>query len=60
METYRQKVDDLFGQGKFPDVKGLFGGQVIIQGWMNEYTSANDVLQALEFEMAKEPTSYRS
>ncbi|KAF5017626.1 hypothetical protein F66182_10426 [Fusarium sp. NRRL 66182] len=52
MEIYDQQVEDLFRQRKFPSVEGLFGGGIILACWMNKYTSADDVLQALDLEMA--------
>lgn len=52
MESYDQQVEDLFRQRKFPDVEGLFGGGIILACWTKKYTSADDVLQALDSEMA--------
>lgn len=54
MESYRLQVDDLFAQGKFPDVEGLFGGRVIMGCWTNKYATADDVLQDLTLEAEKE------
>ena len=48
MEDYMQKVDDLFAQEKFPDMSGLWAGDIILKCWMNEYTSADDALKALD------------
>lgn len=53
MESYDRLVDGLFGEGKFPDVKGLFGERVIWGCWTKEYTNADDVLQALDSETAQ-------
>ncbi|EQK98442.1 Protein kinase-like domain protein [Ophiocordyceps sinensis CO18] len=44
MEDYGLEVDDLFERGRFPDVDGLFAGEVILKCWRNEYASADDVL----------------
>lgn len=54
LEEYRQLVDGLFRRGEFPDLDGIWGGVVIMKCWMNEYTSAQDVLQALESETREE------
>ncbi|KAB5511443.1 hypothetical protein GE09DRAFT_1180164 [Coniochaeta sp. 2T2.1] len=51
MEIYDQHVEDLFRQSKFPDVEGLFGGRVMLCCWTSKYTSADDVLRALDLEM---------
>ena len=53
MEAYDQHVEELFRQGKFPDVEGLFGGRIILCCWTSKYTSADDVLQTLDLEMMK-------
>ncbi|CAH0023476.1 unnamed protein product [Clonostachys rhizophaga] len=52
MESYDRQVDDLFRQRKFPDVESLFGGSIILGCWTNKYTNADDVLRALDSEMA--------
>ncbi|KAI8965047.1 kinase-like protein [Daldinia sp. FL1419] len=48
-DAYNSMVDDLFQKQMFPsDVHALWAGSIIMKCWMNEYTNANDVLQALE------------
>ncbi|KND87180.1 hypothetical protein TOPH_08141 [Tolypocladium ophioglossoides CBS 100239] len=44
MEKYGQEVDDLFGRRQFPNIDGLFAGEVIIKCWKNEYARADTVL----------------
>lgn len=51
MDKYDQKVDLLFRQRKFPDLGGLIGGKVIIGCWMKKYSTAEEILCALEAEM---------
>lgn len=43
-DDYGVKVDELFGQGQFPDVDELFAGKVILKCWNNEYTTAEDLV----------------
>lgn len=45
MEQYEMHVDGLFKQGIFPDVKGLFGGEIILGCWMGKYSSVDEILQ---------------
>jgi serine/threonine protein kinase len=51
MIHYEQLVTGLFGQRKFPEVDGLFGGAIITKCWLNEYTTAEEVVKALKLEM---------
>lgn len=51
MNDYGNEVENLFLQGIFPDVSGLFAGNVIIKCWKNEYANAENVLQHLQAEM---------
>ncbi|POR37508.1 Putative serine/threonine-protein kinase gdt2 [Tolypocladium paradoxum] len=60
MEEYRQRVDHLFEQGHFPDVAGLFAGEVIMKCWRNEYANADDVLQELRSGMMRETSDVQS
>jgi hypothetical protein len=53
MEHYRQRVDNLFGRGEFPNVKGLYGGKIIMGCWRHEYTSVDDILRDVEPEMMR-------
>ncbi|KAB5572279.1 hypothetical protein GE09DRAFT_663054 [Coniochaeta sp. 2T2.1] len=39
------------GKANSPDVEGLFGGRVMLCCWTSKYTSADDVLRALDLEM---------
>jgi serine/threonine protein kinase len=57
---YERQVDYFFAQRKFPDVKGLFGGGIITKCWMNEYKSAEEVLQALKLEMGNQMSELNS
>jgi serine/threonine protein kinase len=52
MESYDQLVENLFRQREFPDVTGLFAGEIILGCWRNEYVSADIVIEALDSEMA--------
>ncbi|KAG9247661.1 kinase-like domain-containing protein, partial [Calycina marina] len=45
MEQYETLVDDRFKQGIFPDVKGLFGGEVIMGCWSQKYSDMNKILE---------------
>lgn len=44
-ELYDRHVEELFRQGTFPDVEGVFGGSIIQCCWRSKYTSADDILQ---------------
>ncbi|KAI1652468.1 kinase-like domain-containing protein [Daldinia decipiens] len=54
MMDYTKLVDGFFGKQEFPDVSEIWVGAVILKCWMREYTSADDILQALELEMTDE------
>lgn len=47
MEEYRQKVDDLFELGRFPDVNRLFAGKIMMKCWLNDYASADDLFREI-------------
>ncbi|KAI8956861.1 kinase-like protein [Daldinia sp. FL1419] len=47
MMEYSQMVDDLFQRCEFPDVASLWGGNIIIKCWMNEYADIDHVLRDL-------------
>jgi hypothetical protein len=53
MDQYGQKADLLFGQRDFPDLGGVAGRKVILGCWMKEYTTAEEILCALEVEMSR-------
>ncbi|KAG6013836.1 hypothetical protein E4U43_007086 [Claviceps pusilla] len=43
-EEYWSQVDDRFAAGDFPEVDGLFGGEVIMGCWKHEFSTAEEVL----------------
>ena len=45
MKRYETHVDGLFKQGIFPDVEGLFGGEIILGCWPKKYSNMNGILQ---------------
>lgn len=45
MDRYETRVDSLFKQGIFPDIKGLFRGEIILGCWTKKYSNVNDILQ---------------
>jgi serine/threonine protein kinase len=47
MDNYRDKVDELFMQGIFPDTSGLQGAGVIEGCWTYRYNSAAEALNDL-------------
>jgi len=49
--SYDELVEDHFRNRKYPDVNGIFGGSIILGCWTGNYSSADDVLQALEQEI---------
>lgn len=51
-ESYRLKADGLFARREFPDVQGISLANIILGCWTNRYTMADDVLQALDEEVA--------
>ncbi|KAH8726853.1 hypothetical protein GQ44DRAFT_770787 [Phaeosphaeriaceae sp. PMI808] len=46
--SYNKRVEEHFGDQEYPDVDGLFGGTIILGCWTKKYSSADDVLQALD------------
>ncbi|KAK5995963.1 hypothetical protein PT974_04383 [Cladobotryum mycophilum] len=50
---YDKKCDELFKRGEFPDVSGLFAGNVILKCWEHEYENAGEILQAMQLEVEK-------
>lgn len=49
-QEYAEYVDGCFRDRKFPDVQGLYSGKVIYGCWTNAFTSADEVLRALDLE----------
>lgn len=49
-KEYTKHVDDCFRNRKFPDIRGLYGEKVMYGCWTNAFTSADEVLQALDLE----------
>lgn len=43
-EEYWTQVDDRIDRGDFPDVDGLFGGEVMMGCWKHEFSTAEEVL----------------
>ena len=48
---YVDRVELLFSQRQYPDVTALFGGNVVMGCWMQEYTSAEQVLRAFDEQL---------
>ena len=49
--TYEKEVADAFNEGRYPDVTRIEGGSVILACWMKQYSTAEEVLRALEKEI---------
>ncbi|KAH8799642.1 kinase-like domain-containing protein [Xylogone sp. PMI_703] len=49
--TYEKEVAEAFNEGKYPDVARIVGGSVIWACWTKQYSTAEEVLHALEREM---------
>lgn len=45
MERYETHVDGLFKQGVFPDIQGLFGGEIILGCWTKKYSNVDNILK---------------
>lgn len=45
-DSYRTVADQMFREGKLPNVDGILGGDVISGWWMKRFKSAEEVLQA--------------
>jgi hypothetical protein len=48
---YVDRVNLLFSQGQYPDVDGLWGGDVMMGCWRKEFTTAEQILEALDTQM---------
>lgn len=58
-DTYLDYVDRvtlLFTEGKYPEVDGLWGGNVMMGCWRKEFTTAEQILEALDMQMPTEGT----
>ena len=51
MYSYQSKVNALFSQGQFPDVTELTGEKVVMGCWMKRYSTAEEILEAIDVEM---------
>ncbi|MCJ1474029.1 hypothetical protein MMC13_002687 [Lambiella insularis] len=51
MYKYQSMVNALFGQGQFPNVTELTGGKVVMGCWTKRYSTAEEILQAIEVEI---------
>ncbi|PFH60896.1 hypothetical protein XA68_10141 [Ophiocordyceps unilateralis] len=49
--AYEEEIAEALNQGKYPDLKGIVGGTVILACWTRQYGTAEEVLRALEREM---------
>lgn len=49
--SYDERVEEHFRNREYPDVDGFFGGTIILGCWTKKYSSADDVLQALDQEI---------
>ncbi|KAI0117496.1 kinase-like protein [Daldinia grandis] len=54
MTNYHKLADGLFQRQEFPDISEIWAGTIILKCWMHKYATADDILQALEHEMADE------
>ena len=45
MDEYKTRVGRLFEQGMFPDVKGLFGGEIILGCWTKRFSRLSEILE---------------
>lgn len=44
MDQYAVHAEDLFRQGIFPEVRDLFGGEIILGCWTKKYATVQDIL----------------
>lgn len=50
LPEYDQRVEELFRRREFPNVNGLFCGDIVLGCWHGEYNSIDDVIRALDEE----------
>lgn len=48
MEEYEASVDANFADGKFPNVAGLLGGDIILSCWDGTFSMASEIVAAVE------------
>lgn len=52
MMEYNAKVDRCFAGGIFPEVEGLFGGEIITRCWTNKFSDAAEIMATVsQFEV---------
>lgn len=44
-EAYKTRVDDHFKSGIFPHMRDLFGRDIILKCWNNQYGDADAILE---------------
>lgn len=44
MEDYENLVDDYFARGIFPEVRGLWGGEIILSCWTYKFLNIDEVM----------------
>jgi len=49
--TYEKELAEAFNEGRYPDVTRIVGGSVILACWTKQYSTAEEVLRALEREV---------
>lgn len=49
--AYEKELAEAFTEGRYPDVTKIIGGSVISACWTKQYSTAEEVLSALEREM---------
>lgn len=47
MEQYESLVDDHFARGIFPEVKGLWGGKIILSCWTQKFLNMEEIMTEL-------------
>ncbi|KAG8404893.1 hypothetical protein J3459_016700 [Metarhizium acridum] len=47
MEEYEADVDHHFASGNFPQVDGLFGGEIILGCWTNKFSHAAEIMASI-------------
>lgn len=48
MEEYETYVDKQFSQGIFPEVQGLYGEEIIIGCWRNEFSNVDNIVDLVD------------
>lgn len=47
MEEYENLVDDHFARGIFPEVRGLWGGKIILGCWTRAFLTMEEIMSEL-------------